>query len=124
MKLYLYLLVVLFIGPAHSAWNDWSDTDRKWFIASTVAMTADWSTTRYAATRWKSCNCYEQNIILGPNPSKDKVDVYFIALLVSNYFIADMLPEKDRGFYFAVRTSVHGIAAYHNTVVLGWKFAF
>jgi hypothetical protein len=106
-------------------WDKWSEFDRKLYIASQAAIVADWTTTRYGAKYRNDLpqNLYETNKILGQHPSVDKVDLYFVIMLVSNYYIADAFDPSMRGFYLTARTVSHGTAAYHNTQ-LGWSLKF
>jgi hypothetical protein len=121
MKIIL-LLFLFFANPAR-AWSDWSDSDRALFISSSVAMTADWATTRYAARNDWPDGLYETNPILGKYPHQDQVDLYFVTMLISNYFIADYFKGNNRTFYLAIRTVTHGAAAQNN-VSLGMRLQF
>ncbi len=102
---------------------EWSDTEKKLYIASQLAIIADWSTTRNAARNNYPNGTSESNIILGRHPSVDKIDLYCIGLLLTNHLIADALPKESRTFYFTVRTVAHGAASLHN-VQVGWKMKF
>jgi hypothetical protein len=121
MKVVL-LFFLFFINPAY-AWSDWDSTDKTLFVASSVAMTADWATTRYAARSDWPGGLYEINPILGKYPHQDKVDLYFVALLVSNYFIADYLKGDMRRWYLTIRIASHGQAA-NNNINLGMEIRF
>ena len=105
-------------------WDKWSDTDKTMFVVSQVAMTMDWATTRYGSRHYSELpHLRETNVFLGNRPSTDKVDLYFIGLLVSNYYIADYIHPSMRGFYLGVRTATHLTAAKHN-MTLGWQMKF
>lgn len=120
MILITILLILSF--PAH-AWSDWSTTERALFTASSAAMIADWATTRNAARHDWPGGTYEQNIVLGRYPHQDRVDIYFVTLLITNYFIADYLPGDHRKFYLSVRALTHADAA-RNNIEIGWKIRF
>ena len=116
------LLTVLTTSPA-AAWQEWTSTDRQLFVASSIAITADWATTRGAARgNWPN-NTYETNHVMGRHPSVNTVDTYFAVMLISNYLIADYLPKEHRGMYLTIRTVVHGASAQRNTE-LGWRMHF
>lgn len=119
----LLFIVCLWAAPVRAEWSSWDSDTRALFVASTVAIAADWATTRYGVTHGFPNNTYETNPILGRYPSRDRVDLYMIGILVSNYYITDWLPPQYRGFYLTWRTATHGFAA-HNNVQLGWKIEF
>ena len=127
MRRCLWLILLLFTTTSQADWQDWKDRDRALFVASQLAITADWATTRYASRHWDQfrSTSQESNIFLGPYPSTAKVDLYFIGLLVSNYYITDWMPNNNyRTFYLGVRTYVHGQAAHNNQVMFGWRAQF
>jgi hypothetical protein len=121
----IIITIIAFVSlQCHAGWDDWSDTDKKLFVASQIAITADWATTRYGSRHFDSMSSNrESNILLGLEPSTKKVDLYFIGLLATNYYITDWMPSESRGFYLSVRTVSHGIAAKHNASV-GWYMRF
>jgi len=123
MRNIVCLLLLLFSAHVHADWDDWTQETKTLFVASQLAITADWATTRNAARQDWPNGTYETNIILGHYPSTDKVDLYAIALLVSNYYITDWLPPNRRSIYLTIRTISHGAAAAHN-VSLGFRLSF
>ena len=120
----LLLSLLLFMRTTYAGWDQWSDTDRQLFIASSIAIAADWTTTRYASRRWDECSCHERNPILGRYPHADRIDAYFLTLLVTNYIAGDMISDKYRSIYFTFRTATHGQAAHINYSEFGWKIRF
>ena len=122
MNKIILLLFLCVSSPVH-AWNNWSESDKALFVASSVAMTADWATTRYAARHNWPNGLHETNIFMGRYPNQDQVDLYFTTLLVANYFIADYFKGNTRTFYLIMRTGVHGSAANKN-IGLGMKLRF
>ena len=121
--LLLSLLLTLLAASPAWAWDNWPKSDQQLFVASTVAITADWATTRWAARNNWPNNTYEKNHLMGRHPSVDIVDTYFAVMLITNYLIAAAVPQQYRGFYFTVRTVTHGTAALGN-VELGWRMQF
>jgi len=121
MKIILLLIIFLFTSHAHAQWSTWTDDEQLMFVASNIAIVADWTTTRDITYRYSE-GYYEKNIILGPYPSKDRVDLYFIGLLAANYYLTDYL-GKYRIYYSLYRTAVHGHAAVNN-VTLGLRLRF
>ena len=120
---YLVLVFVLFVTPARAEWSDWSPETKGLFVASQLAIAADWATTRYGVSHGFPNNTYETNPILGRYPSRDRVDLYMIGMLIGNYYVTDWLPAEYRNFYLGVRLVTHAGAA-HNNVQLGWRLQF
>ena len=118
MKKLLVSILMLFCCQANAEWT--VDEDRM-FIASNIAIVADWATTRNMSQRYDE-GYYEKNNILGPYPSRDRVDIYFIGLLATNYYVADYF-GKYKIYYFAYRTVEHGSAAVNN-VNIGLRLHF
>jgi len=124
MRSIITIIFAVLTTNCYAGWESWSDSDRTLFVASQIAITADWATTRYGVRNRPSLpGIRESNIILGPYPSTDRLDLYFVTMLVSNYYIADRLPSDNRGLYLIVRTVSHGLAAQHN-VQVGWQMRF
>ena len=123
MRYITALLLSLFITTAYAGWDTWDTDTKTLFVASQLAIAADWATTRNAARRNWPNGIYETNKILGPYPSTDRVDLYMITLLVSNYYITDWLPANRRGMYLTIRTIGHGAAAANN-ISLGLHLLF
>ena len=118
----LLLSLLLLIPSAASAWEDWDQSTRTMFVASSIAITADWATTRNMTRRYNE-GYYELNPILGKHPTRTEVDVYMIGMLVANYYITDWLPNEYRNIYLGIRTIVHGEAA-HNNMSIGLRLQF
>lgn len=124
MKYLIGLLALVFSLDSRAGWNDWSELDRKLFIAHQVTIVADWATTRYGSKhRSQFPNTYETNIFLGKHPSVSKVDAYFVAYLIGNYYLADWLPPKYRTFYLTVGT-INQANLVRRNIELGWKMSF
>ena len=112
MKNILLSIIFLFSSSAFAQWDTWTPDEQKMFVASNIAIVADWATTRDITRRYDE-GYYEKNVILGPYPSKDRVDLYFIGMLVSNYYFTDW-SGKYRIYYTFARTATHGYAAINN----------
>jgi hypothetical protein len=113
---YKILLLLTFLLPTSSfaEYSDWNDDDKKLFIASNIALALDWATTRRMADKNWPDGLYETNVILGRTPHKDTLDLYFIGLVISNYFITDMVPKEHRSTYLTIRIVTHGAAGINN----------
>lgn len=89
------------IDISDRTWNE-EEYDRRdrWTLEDTLYQAQyvllhviDWGQTRYVA---ESDEFYEMNPILGSNPKKDVVDLYFSITLIGHTAVSLMLPEKWR----------------------------
>jgi hypothetical protein len=119
---WLFMFCLLLVSNHVNAWDDWTQEQKNWFIASNVAIAADWATTRNMTRRYNE-GYYERNLIMGRYPSKERVDIHFLSWITANYFIADYLSTKNRTIYLQLVTGVHGIAATNN-LRIGLKLQF
>jgi hypothetical protein len=101
--------------------EDWS-TSTKILTMSAMALTvADWGQTRDIV---KSNGRYvELNRILGPQPSMGKVNAYFVGMLVSQFLVAEFLPDPYKTM---VLSGVIGmeLQAVGNNKSIGLKINF
>ncbi len=123
MKKILFLLSFLFTFNCHAQWKNWDDIDKKLFITHQTLIVADWSTTRYAARNNFPYGTFETNLVLGRYPSVDKVDLYFVAVLLGNYFLANWLPSDARKLYLTGGIMLQANVV-NNNIQLGWKLSF
>ena len=84
---YILTLLMLFSGAAHADFDSWSTTDKSLFAAHTALTIADWGQTRDITRR--PDEYHETNMFLGQHPSKQKVDLFFVASLVGTYYLFD-----------------------------------
>lgn len=96
------------IGVAHASdyklhlpkHDKWSDADLLMEGAYLTLHTMDWLQTRYIATH--PSQFYESiNPVLGKHPSKDKVDLWFLATTIAQPLIVDALPSTLRKLWIA-----------------------
>ena len=89
-------------------------------VATDLLLIADWAQTRQIPDR---ADVYEKNVFLGPDPSKDKIDNYFMARLAVNTAIHRFLPKKQLKFYqWAV--VIDQLYCIKGNVKLGLKIKF
>jgi hypothetical protein len=103
--------IFLLLGCA----SDWTEKDTKRQLFVSAVIVADAITTARIAD---SPGVYENGPIakhaLGPQPEGSDVALYFGAVLVGNYVIATLLPERWRRHWQYWEIGVHGIAVYRN----------
>jgi len=121
MQRMFILLSLLFLHlPANA--EEWDSTKKTMFVASNVAIIADWATTTNLTGRYDE-GYYETNKILGKTPNKEAVHMYMIVRLVTNYYAAEHLPKGWDLAYLGWTTHVHGSAAANNhNIGLRYKF--
>ena len=108
------ILLATSTAAAAAAIDSWSTDDQRLFWLSQTAITLDWITTRQMASAGWPNDLYETNKILGRKPHKDSVDVYMIAMLATNYWIADSIHKDMRTRYLGLRIVTHTAAALNN----------
>lgn len=117
----LFFIFLLFSNNV-LAWDNWSEEKQNWFVASNVAIAADWLLTRDATERWDE-GYKEKNPILGSHPNKGELNTYMLGRVIVNYLLAEHLPEDVDMFYLKMSTVAHGAAAVNNYAI-GLRFNF
>jgi hypothetical protein len=118
MKTLLLALAVLLCGTANAGCVPLNEEDEKWFIASNIAIFADWQTTR-DIVRQADKGYYEAGPIakrfMGTHPTYAGVDSYMAARFLVNYYMACKLENTEwRHTYLVITTVSHGSAAANN----------
>ena len=119
-RLFIILFLCLFANSISA--EEWNKDKKALFIASNIAIIADWATTTNLTGRYSE-GYYETNKILGKTPNKEAVHLYMIARLISNYYLTEHLPKGWDLTYLGWTTFVHGSAAIHNHSI-GLKYKF
>src|SRR5210317_1342179 len=118
----MFILLLLLIFTKGVSAEEWDSTKKTMFIASNIAIVADWATTTNLTGRYSE-GYYEKNKILGKTPNKEAVHMYFVARLVSNYLLAEYLNNNLDIAYLGWTTIVHSSAAVNNhSIGLRYKF--
>lgn len=113
MKKLLVCICLLFSPLVKAGWEDWTEEQKKWYLASNIMLVADWSTTRDMTRRYDE-GYREYNPILGPKPGTNKLDLYFVTVLIGHYFLTDYLQGRNREIYLYTITGVEGAAVANN----------
>ena len=101
----LLALVLLLVGT--STWADnrtWTPEEKAWLGTAAAVTVADWSTTRDLSRRYRE-GYYENNPILGKQPSTGQVDLYFVSAGLIGYAIADNM-DRHRTTFLQAWTAV------------------
>ncbi len=122
MNRWLVSMLLFFSSTVNAGWQDWTDEQKRWYVASNVLLLADWSTTRDMTRRYDE-GYREINPILGSRPSTDKLDLYFVTYLIGHYFLTDYLQDRNREIYLYTITAVEG-AAVANNLNIGLRLRF
>lgn len=116
MKPLLLVIALLLLSPHAFAVDPWT-TEQKWLAgAYSVLLWADWKQTKDIARAGR-----EVNPALGPKPSGQAVDRYFLGTAVLSGLALHLLPLewRTRGLYFGVGTQGHAVWLNWQ---MGWKF--
>ncbi len=110
MKYKHQLIIIALIAGLFSGWTPsqkmlWGTYTASWLI--------DFGQTRYIAehpdTYWEEQSAY----LIGKHPSVGRVNNFFVAQYVLNYFIADYI-GKNKDWYLGLLTAIHTEAAIGN----------
>ena len=122
MKLFVCILLMFSTSTVSAAWQDWSQEQQRWYVASNIDLLADWATTRDLSRRYDE-GYYERNVLLGRRPSTSTVDLYFVTGLIAHYFITDWVRDSNRTMYLKIVTAVEAGAAANN-ISIGLRLRF
>jgi hypothetical protein len=114
---------LLFVSLSIKAepFEGWTKEEKSWFAAAEVFHVTDYLTTRnllYSQTGY-----YEVNPLLGPNPSPDRLNIWFAGWLVGNYFISDALSHEHRLLWLKIYTAIE-VGATANNLYIGGRITF
>ena len=118
-KWFIAVCSTFFLNTCIAGWDDWSDTDKKLFVASNIAIFADWQTTLDIARnpdKYREVGPIAQRVI-GEHPSQSSVNYYFLGRFALNYALADYLESDLKSWYLMITTVGHGDAAIHNYMI-------
>jgi hypothetical protein len=114
----LILVLALLCGNASAGCSMLSEEDQKWFVASNVAIFADWQTTRDLARRtnegYREVGPIAKQLI-GSQPTVARVDAFVAARFLINYYLACQVENSEfKHTYLIITTASHGLAAASN----------
>jgi hypothetical protein len=116
LRLLVLALFACTLNTCVAGWDDWSEDDKKLFVASNIAIFGDWQTTRDIARRpdeFREAGPIAKRF-MGERPTMRSVDLYFIGRFAINYYLADTLKGSNKTLYLSVTTISHGAATIHN----------
>ena len=99
----------------------WTGEEKAWLGTAAAATVADWATTRDLSRRYSE-GYYENNPILGKNPSTGRVDLHFAMVGLLGYVIADNL-DQNRKLFLQGWTAVEILYTNRN-LNIGLKMKF
>lgn len=115
------LALALAVTLCGCASEPWDSTDRALGYTALGATVADWGQARYIANH--SAQFQDKNPILGPHPSRAKVDAYFVGAIGGGYLLADALPSRYRKLFLGGAVVLE-ISVVHNNRSIGVRFGF
>lgn len=94
-------------------------------LAAELAYTAlhglDWAQTRSIAASPRAFE--EKNILLGPHPSRSKVNAYFASTLTAHWAIAYVLPANAKPWFQSATIALElGVVAHNYHIGLSARF--
>lgn len=118
MKSLVLALALAVSSSANAFCSKLSEQDQNIFIASNIAIAADWQTTRDMSRRLDE-GYHEVGPIakelIGSQPTTARVDSYFAVRFFVNYYIACKLDNGPyKNTYLWATTLSHGYAATNN----------
>ena len=117
----LFLFFIVFANLSFAETPAWTQEQQAWGATAGVLMLADWTTTRYGTRHWDE-GYYENNLILGKQPSTDRLNLYFLVAIPAVYLAADAFPEH-RTLILQIVSGLE-LAAVGNNLRIGWKLSF
>ena len=117
----ILLFFIVFATSVHAETPAWTTEERAWGTTAGTLMLADWATTRYATRHWDE-GYYENNLILGSQPTTNRVDLYFLVAIPAVYLAADDFPEH-RTLILQIVSGLE-LVAVGNNLRIGWKLSF
>jgi hypothetical protein len=87
-------------------------------VASTSLLVTDWAQTQEIA---RNPDYIEKNPILGENPSKGRVNLYFGAAVASNLLVGEIVEEKYAKWYYWAIIALETAVITHN-INMGVRF--
>jgi len=90
MRKLLLTTALLVLLSSHSLAAPWSKTDIALQSITTVTLAADWRQTRDIKNHPE---LQELNLLLGPHPSNEKIDMYMGGAIVGHALISHYLPD-------------------------------
>ena len=114
----LIILLLLSLGAQAEPFEGWTTDEKTAFVASELAILADYKTTS-SLLLYPSRGYYELNPIIGPQPSKQTLNLWFAGWMIGNYFISDYLGHDKRMTWLITLTVTESIEAGHNIMIGG-----
>lgn len=120
-----FILLALSIASNARAGDEWDTYDKSVFVAHQVFRTVDMFQTQDI---YNHKEFYEMNPIIDRGVNKfgtHFIPVYFVAMGVAEYLIADALPDPYRKVFLTAGTMVTiGLVHHNKSIGLGMSFEF
>lgn len=114
-------MALLLFFPSLAFGGDWTKEDTAWQASYTAVLAADCAQTRWGASHPREFE--EGNKLIGPHPSKGKIDNICLAVALGHFGISYALPPKYRRFWQFSSIVVEATVVFHNAS-LGLKMEF
>ena len=115
-----FLAILLFL-PSLAFGGDWTKDDTLWQLAYTGVLAMDCAQTRWGASHPKEFQ--EGNKLIGPYPSKGKIDNICLGMALGHFGVSYALPLGYRRFWQFGSVMIEATVVFHNAS-LGVKMEF
>ena len=109
---WLFLVLALVVPSTAVAADEWTPEERSLEAAYLMADVLDWSQTRYIAAHPEKFE--ENNPVLGPHPSQQRVDTWFTTAGIGQVVIAHYLPHQYREGWIMAGLFIETAMVTHN----------
>lgn len=99
MKWISIFIIILLCVPISVSAEQWKKTDQMLFGSFLVLEYIDYRQTHSLVA---DDDFYETNLILGKDPSKSEIDIYFAGCVMGTYLIADKFPKRRRAWLILI----------------------
>ena len=105
------LIIVLCLIATQVCADEWTQKDTQYQVVFIALTTIDWLQTKEIASNPEFS---ETNLILGGDPSQNKVDAYFSSCILAHSAIAYYLPKKYRRIWQCCWIGIEGGVTLQN----------
>jgi hypothetical protein len=89
MKKILAIVLLLLSLNTYADSREWTRDEKSWGAAAGTLLLADWSTTHNMTHRYNEGYYEKYNLLLGPTPSAEAVNLYFLTVTPAVFLAAD-----------------------------------
>lgn len=116
MRCILSFVLLIFTTFSYAEpFGGWTDKEKILYGTASLAMLADYKST--SSLLYPSRGYKELNPFIGEQPSRGKLNLWFVGVAAGHYFLANSMNHENRTTYLLIVTVAHGTAAAHNVSI-------